>query len=65
TEERDGILILNAPPFNRPWPYLHPDGALIRDGEGRTWRTGVIVRGNIPWLYLPLAVREGQGAVTR
>jgi len=65
TEERDGILILNAPPFNRPWPYLHPDRALIRDGEGRTWRTGVVVRGGYPWLYLPLAVREGQGAVTR
>ncbi len=63
-EKRDDLLQLNLDPFNRPWPYLHPDGAIIR-GADRTWRTGVIVRGGYPWLYLPLAVREGQGVVTR
>jgi len=63
---RDGILDLSQPPFGGSYAYLHPDEGWVEAPSG-SWRTSFVLRGDpsTPWLYLPLAVREGQGAVTR
>jgi hypothetical protein len=63
---RDGVLDLSQHPFDGPYAYLHPDEGWV-EAPGGSWRISFVLRGSpsTPWLYLPLAVREGQGAVTR
>ncbi len=63
---RDGILDLSQHPFGGSYAYLHPDEGRVETPSG-SWRISYVLRGSpsTPWLYLPLAVREGQGAVTR
>jgi hypothetical protein len=63
---RDGILDLSQRPFDGPYAYLHPDEGWV-EAPGGSWRISFVLQGSpsTPWLYLPLAVREGQGAVTR
>ncbi len=60
TEERDGILDLTA--LGRPYAALHPAWLFIR-GPDRTWEVRYVLRNGLPYLWIPLAVREGQGAV--
>jgi hypothetical protein len=62
-EARDGVLDLTLDPFGRPYAHLHPDRGRVQGPEGKAWWIPLVWRGNIPWLYLPLAVREGQGVV--
>jgi hypothetical protein len=62
-EARDGVLDLTLEPFGRPYAHLHPDRGQVQGPEGKAWWIPLVWRGNIPWLYLPLAVREGQGVV--
>ncbi len=60
TAESDGILALRA--LGRPYDGLHADQLIIL-GPDRPWRSRVVMRQGTPWLWCPLAVREGQGAV--
>jgi hypothetical protein len=62
-EERDGVLDLTLEPFGRAYGQLHPDRGRVQGAEGKAWGVPRVWRGGLPWLYLPLAVREGQGVV--
>ena len=56
--------LLDLRDFGKPYFALHSDRLRII-GPDRAWRAGYVIRGDGPWLYCPLAVREGQGVVTR
>ncbi len=60
--------LLDLRDFGKRYFALHPDRLRIV-GPDQAWRTGYVIRGeppnDAPWLYCPLAVREGQGVVTR
>jgi len=62
TEVRDGLLNLKDKEFRKPYEALHPDRLRII-GPDRVWRSGYVIRNGLPYLWIPLAVREGQGAV--
>ncbi|MCS6964966.1 MAG: hypothetical protein NZM16_13105 [Thermoflexus sp.] len=58
--EVDGILNLTA--LGYLYDGLHPPSGLAYTPDGRV-RIPLIMRNGQPWLWIPIAVREGQGVV--
>ncbi|MDT7885497.1 MAG: hypothetical protein RQ891_11670 [Thermoflexus sp.] len=62
TARLEGLLRLQEAPIGWRYPALHPARLIVQGPEGTYTFRWVDLQGTI-WLYLPLAVREGQGVV--